>query len=335
MRERLSLETYLSGILAGDRIMLSRAITVVESRLKKDQQLAQRILQGILPKTGNVLRIGITGVPGVGKSTFIESFGQYLTSLGKRVAVLAIDPSSKKSGGSILGDKTRMEKLSQNPLAFIRPSSTGLSLGGVTRTTREIMLLCEAAGYEVILIETVGVGQSETLVKGMTDFFLLLMLAGAGDELQGIKKGIMEMVDAVVVNKSDGNNEQQAKLAISEYQNALHMMPATPSGFPVQVLPCSAVENKGMEEIWQVIQQYSEATSRNGFFEKNRQSQHIDWLHSLLQQNLIDLFYENDAVKRNMGLFEKTVSNGEILANDAAEKLMDLFLKSANSSAKS
>lgn len=235
MRQRLPVETYTKGVLAGDRATLSRAITVMESSLPDDRALAGQILQNILPHTGKSIRIGITGVPGVGKSTFIEAFGVYLTSLGKRVAVLAVDPSSKQSGGSILGDKTRMEKLARDPNAYIRPSPTNLSLGGVARHTREAILLCEAAGYDMILVETVGVGQSETLVKGMTDFFLLLMLAGAGDELQGIKKGIMEMVDAVAVNKADSGNELAVAKAVSEYRQALHLFRSRPRRCPFRL----------------------------------------------------------------------------------------------------
>ncbi|NIJ55978.1 methylmalonyl Co-A mutase-associated GTPase MeaB [Dyadobacter arcticus] len=335
MRERLSVESYVTGILAGDRIMLSRAITITESRLPEDKILAQTILQNVIPKTGHTIRIGITGIPGVGKSTFIEAFGQYLTSLGRRVAVLAIDPSSKKSGGSILGDKTRMEKLSNHSLAFIRPSATGLSLGGVTRNTRETMLLCEAAGYEIILVETVGVGQSETLVKGITDFFLLLMLAGAGDELQGIKKGIMEMVDAIAVNKADGTNENAAGQAVSEYQNAVHLLPATESGYNVRVIPCSALEGKGMDTIWQMVEEYVVVTKSNGFFTKNRQLQNIDWMHDTVRQTLEDQFYKNTAVKELMPDIEKAVRKGEKLPGQAANDLIALYMKSQISSLKS
>jgi LAO/AO transport system kinase len=327
MRERLSSEAYIEGILTGDRIMLSRAITVVESRLKEDKELAQSILQSVLPHSGSALRIGITGVPGVGKSTFIEALGKYLISLHKRVAVLAVDPTSSKTGGSILGDKTRMEELVRNPAAFIRPSATGLSLGGVTRNTREAMILCEAAGFDVILVETVGVGQSEILVKGMTDFFLLLALPGAGDELQGIKKGIMEMVDAIAVNKADGDNLISAALAVSAYHNALHLMPATASGLPVQVLSCSAVENKGIAEIWSFISEYETTTRQSGFFENNRASQQVNWLHDLIRQMLEDAFYENKSVKNQIADLEKAVKAGGILPSKAARELLTLWLK--------
>lgn len=328
MRQRLSVETYTKGVLAGDRATLSRAITVMESSLPDDRTLAGSILQNILPHTGNSIRIGITGVPGVGKSTFIEAFGSYLTSLGKRVAVLAVDPSSKQSGGSILGDKTRMEQLSRNPNAYIRPSATNLSLGGVARHTREAILLCEAAGYDIILVETVGVGQSETLVKGMTDFFLLLMLAGAGDELQGIKKGIMEMVDAVAVNKADNGNEQAVAKAVSEYRQALHLFPETASGVPVQVVACSALEGTGMGSIWKLILNYHSQTFENGFLQQNRQFQRIDWLREQIRQSLEDRFYENEWVQKHIALADQAVRNGEKLPEETAADLIDLFLSS-------
>lgn len=329
MRQRLSAETYIQGILSGDRAILSRAITVAESHLPDDRALTAEILQTIIPKTGNSTRVGITGVPGVGKSTFIEAFGGHLTSLGKRVAVLAVDPTSKQSGGSILGDKTRMEQLSRNPLAYIRPSATNLSLGGVARHTREAILLCEAAGYEVILVETVGVGQSETLVKGMTDFFLLLMLAGAGDELQGIKKGIMEMVDAVVVNKADNGNEHAAAKAAAEYRQALHHLPQNASGLPVEVMACSALEARGMDVIWNLIKQHKVHTTALGYFARNRALQQVDWLHEQIGQLLEDRFYNNEAVRHEMAVAEKAVGNGELLPENAAGQLIDLFLKNA------
>ncbi|MCE7068799.1 methylmalonyl Co-A mutase-associated GTPase MeaB [Dyadobacter sp. CY327] len=325
MRKRLSVEDYTAGILAGDRIMLSQAITVTESRLPADKELAAAILKETLPHSGNAFRIGITGVPGVGKSTFIESFGTYLTSLGKRVAVLAVDPSSQKSRGSILGDKTRMERLSHNPLAYIRPSATGLFLGGIARSTREIMLLCEAAGYDIILIETVGVGQSETLVKGITDFFLLLMLAGAGDELQGIKKGIMEMADAIAINKADGDNAQAAALAVSAYQNALHLFPKADSGFPTEVLISSALQENGMEAIWKLIREFEKTTRANGFFDQNRQNQNLNWMHDLIRQSLENQFFSDAAVKAKLTSLEEAVRDGRELPDSAAEDLLRTF----------
>lgn len=328
MRQRLSVETYTQGVLAGDRTTLSRAITVMESTLPGDRLLASQILQNILPHSGKSIRIGITGVPGVGKSTFIEAFGSYLTSLGRRVAVLAVDPSSKQSGGSILGDKTRMEKLARDPHAYIRPSPTNLSLGGVARHTREAILLCEAAGYDIIMVETVGVGQSETLVKGMTDFFLLLMLAGAGDELQGIKKGIMEMVDAVAVNKADHGNEQAVAKAVTEYRQALHLFPETASKVPVQVVACSALEGTGMQPIWQLISDYYAQTSESGFLQHNRQFQRVDWLREQIRQLLEDRFYENQLVKQHIASADQAVRSGEKLPDEAAADLINLFLSS-------
>lgn len=330
MRQRLSVDAYLEGILSGDRVILSRGITLIESKLKTDRKLAGELLTKLLPATGKSLRIGITGVPGVGKSSFIETFGKHLTSLDKKIAVLTIDPSSKKSGGSILADKTRMENLAHDPLAYIRPSASGLSLGGVARNTRETMLLCEAAGYEIIIIETVGVGQSETLVRGMSDFFLLLMLAGAGDELQGIKKGIMEMADAVAINKADGKNKVTAQQAVGEYQNALHLFPKSDSEFATRVVTCSALENTGISELWALIREYQILTTKNGFFEKNRRNQNLEWMHDHIRQTLVDQFYENSSMKKALKNTEKLVSNGEELPLAAAQRMLEIFLKTKN-----
>ncbi|MCF2445861.1 methylmalonyl Co-A mutase-associated GTPase MeaB [Dyadobacter sp. CY345] len=327
MRQRLSVDAYLEGILSGDRVILSRGITLIESKLKNDRQLAGELLNKLLPATGKSLRIGITGVPGVGKSSFIETFGKHLTSLDKKIAVLTIDPSSKKSGGSILADKTRMENLAHDPLAYIRPSASGLSLGGVARNTRETMLLCEAAGYEIIIIETVGVGQSETLVRGMSDFFLLLMLAGAGDELQGIKKGIMEMADAVAINKADGKNKVAAQQAVGEYQKALHLFPKSDSEFATHVVTCSALENTGISELWELIREYQNLTTKNGFFEKNRRNQNLEWMHDHIRQTLVDQFYENASMKKALKSTEKLVSNGKELPLAAAQRMLEIFLK--------
>ncbi|MDQ6481994.1 methylmalonyl Co-A mutase-associated GTPase MeaB [Dyadobacter sp. LHD-138] len=327
MRQRLTVEAYTAGILSGDRIILSRAITLIESRLKNDRILAKKVLKNILPVTGKSLRIGITGVPGVGKSTFIEAFGKHITGLQKRIAVLTVDPSSKKSGGSILADKTRMENLAHDPLAYIRPSAAGLSLGGVAKNTRETILLCEAAGYEVIIIETVGVGQSETLVRGMSDFFLLLMLAGAGDELQGIKKGIMEMADVVAINKADGVNKSFAEQAVGAYRNALHLFPKPESGMDTQVLACSALDGNGISALWELILQYQEATLQNGYFDKNRQNQNLEWMHDHIRQTLEEQFYENTALKKALKTTEKSVTEGRELPVAAAERLLESFFK--------
>lgn len=327
MRQRLTVAAYTEGVISGDRIMLSRAITLIESRLKSDTLLAKSLLKNILPFTGKSIRLGITGVPGVGKSTFIETFGKHLTALNKKVAVLTIDPSSKKSGGSILADKTRMDELSRDPLAFIRPSSSGLSLGGVARNTRETILLCEAAGYDVIIIETVGVGQSETLVKGMSDFFLLLMLAGAGDELQGIKKGIMEMADVIVLNKADGENKIPAEKAAGAYRNAVHLFPKNESGFITSVLTCSALERTGIAALWDLVNAYRQLTSQNGYFDRNRQAQNLEWMHDYIRQTLEDRFYENNIIRKAIQTSEEQIMAGTELPAAAAERLLDLFFR--------
>ncbi|TDE09985.1 methylmalonyl Co-A mutase-associated GTPase MeaB [Dyadobacter psychrotolerans] len=327
MRKRLTIENYKNGILAGDRIILSQAITIIESGLTQDRKLASELLHEILPATGNSLRIGITGVPGVGKSTFIEALGKHITSLGKHLAVLTIDPSSKRSGGSILGDKTRMEQLSHDPLAYIRPSAANLSLGGVARNTRETILLCEAAGFEVIIVETVGVGQSETQVKGMTDFFLLLMLAGAGDELQGLKKGIMEMADAIAINKADGDNKTAAALAVQEYTNALHLFPKSESGFESKVVSCSALEQTGISDIWNIILAYQSSAKTSGFLYKNRQSQNLEWMYEFIRQTLEMSFYGKPLVKKALRTVEKSVVSGSELPVKAAQDLLDLFFR--------
>jgi LAO/AO transport system kinase len=278
----LTVNELAEGILAKKRVVLGQAITLIESQRKEDQENAKLLIEKILPFTGNSIRIGITGAPGVGKSTFIETFGKHLTDSGKKIAVLAIDPSSSKSKGSILGDKTRMENLSRNPNAFIRPTPAGDILGGVANNTRETILLCEAAGFDAIIVETVGVGQSEVTVRSMVDFFLLLMLAGAGDELQGIKKGIMEMADAIVITKADHDNILQAQKAKSEYQNALHLFEAAPSGWIPKVITSSAITNSGIDKVWSMIENYQEKTLTNGYLNKNREEQDVEWFRSQL-----------------------------------------------------
>lgn len=326
-KQRHTVDEYVKGILSKDRIMLSKAITLVESKLYSDNELAESVLQQILPYSGNSLRIGITGVPGAGKSTFIESFGKFLCSLNKRIAVLTIDPSSQKTGGSILGDKTRMEELANNPNAFVRPSASGSTLGGVHSKTRETMLLCEASGYDIIIIETVGVGQSETSVKSIVDFFLLLMLAGAGDELQGIKRGIMEMADAIAINKADGDNIKRSQLAKREYQNALHMFPPNESGWYPKVLTCSAMDNSGIKEIWDLICEHETTMKAKGFFKSNRQEQNLQWMHDTISYHLRNDFYNNEQVKSSLPFLEQQVETEKIPAIVAAKKLLDLFLK--------
>lgn len=325
MQNRLSVESYVDGVLSGNRMILSRAITLIESQLSSDKELAQQVLEKILPHAGRSMRIGITGVPGVGKSTFIEAFGKKLTQQGKKLAVLAIDPTSQRSKGSIMGDKTRMEELAHDPLAYIRPSPSGGSLGGVANKTRETLLLCEAAGFEVVFVETVGVGQSETLVKGMVDFFLLLMLAGAGDELQGIKKGIMEMADAVVITKADGSNQTATQRAVVEYQNAFHLFPPTANGWYPKVKTCSALEKRGLDDIWNMILEYDSLVKRNGFFLQNRQQQNLEWMHSLIRFALEEQFYQHADIKQNLAEIEANVQNEKWLPIRAATYLLNIF----------
>ena len=305
--------------------MLSRTITLVESKLHSDQELAQQVINRVLPFAGNSVRIGITGVPGVGKSTFIESFGNYLIKeQDKKLAVLAIDPTSQRSGGSILGDKTRMELLSTNPKAYIRPSPAGKSLGGVAKSTRETILLCEAAGFDAIIVETVGVGQSEIAVHAMVDFFLLLMLAGAGDELQGIKRGIMEMADAIAITKADGSNKDKAKAAKAEYQNALHLYPPAASGWLPKVSMCSALQNTGLDTIWQTIADYLQLTHQNGYFEKKRRDQKLQWMYEAIRQGLEDNFYGHQQVKDHLPAIAQEVKEGKKSAFAAAAELLQL-----------
>ncbi len=294
-RRVLSLDDYVEGILKGDRVILSRAITMIESANPDHFEMAQAIIERCLPHSGNSLRVGITGVPGVGKSTFIESFGTMLTGMGHKLAVLAIDPSSERTKGSILGDKTRMEALSVDPNAFIRPSPSGSTLGGVARKTRESIILCEAAGFDVILVETVGVGQSETVVKSMVDFFLLLMLAGAGDELQGIKRGIMEMADGLIINKADGDNKAKAVGAQAQYRAALKLFPKNENQWTVPVEICSALEGFAIDKVWSMILQYEALTKSNGYFEKNRTEQNVNIFYNWINFTLQNDFYNNEA----------------------------------------
>lgn len=325
MRKRLTLQEYKEGILSGDRKILSQAITLAESSLESDLELASDLVQEILPFTGKSIRIAITGVPGVGKSTFIEAFGQLLIERGKSLAVLAVDPSSQKSKGSILGDKTRMEKLVRNKRAFIRPSPTGTKLGGVSSKTREAMLLCEAAGFDVILIETVGVGQSETAVKGMVDFFLLLMLAGAGDELQGIKKGIMEMADAVVINKADGENLANAKKATSAYKNSLHLFPLGQNNWSIPVMTASSLTGEGLGEVFEMIQKYQLQMTSSGFWESNRAEQRLNWLDENLQLLLGKYFLEHQQVQDLLKQNRPLVKSGELSPLSFARELIHSF----------
>ncbi|VAW09914.1 putative periplasmic protein kinase ArgK and related GTPases of G3E family [hydrothermal vent metagenome] len=320
-----SVKELTDSILKRDKTALARAITLVESTKKEDLQKANEIIEKCLAQKNNSIRIGITGVPGVGKSTFIEAFGKKLTALGKKVAVLAVDPSSTQSKGSILGDKTRMQELVKDPNAFIRPSPSGISLGGVTRKTRETIILCEAAGYDIILIETVGVGQSEVAVHSMVDFFLLLKLPGAGDELQGIKRGIIEMADALVINKADGDNLKRARLAEIDFKNALHLYPPKENGWIPKVLSCSAQEKTGLDEIWNMIKTYTEEAKKTGSFKLKRQQQNKNWLLQNLDDQLKLQFYQNKAVEKELEKMIEDVVNNKISPFNAAEKLLEIY----------
>ena len=326
-RNLLHPNEYIDGILNENITLLSKAVTLVESSNPKHQEIAQEIIMRCLPHSGKSIRIGITGVPGVGKSTFIESLGSYLTAKGSKLAILAIDPSSERTKGSILGDKTRMEELSGNPNAYIRPTPSSGSLGGVARKTRETIILCEAAGFDTIFIETVGVGQSETAVHSMTDFFLLLMLAGAGDELQGIKRGIMEMADAIAINKADGANIDKARLARIQYENALHLFPVKDSKWEPQVLTCSAAKKLGIAEIWEVIEKYREHATHNHFFVKNRNRQSRYWMYETINEKLKSEFYQSDDIKKILPDFEQMVLKEELSSFAAANELLAKYFK--------
>ena len=324
-RQNLTVTEYVQGILAGDRTILSRSITLVESQLYKHIDQAQKIIEGCLPYAGSSIRIGITGVPGVGKSAFIESIGVYLTSRGHRLAVLAIDPSSSRSKGSILGDKIRMETLSAHPNAFIRPSPSAGTLGGVARKTRESILLCEAAGYDIIFVETVGVGQSETAVHSMVDFFLLLMLSGAGDELQGIKRGIMEMADLLVITKCDGSNVASARKAATQYASALHLFPASESGWKPMVLNCSARNNTGNEQIWDQVMKYKKYISSSGYFESRRKKQSLFWMDETIRDSLITNFYGNHKIQKRLDELNQEVLQNKISSFIAAQQILEYY----------
>ena len=311
----------IDEILNGNTYALSETITLLESTKLEDQQKAQQIINACLPHSGNSFRIGITGVPGVGKSTFIESFGNHIITQNKKVAVLAIDPSSEKTGGSIMGDKTRMNTLAVNPNAYIRPSATAGSLGGVARKTRESIILCEACGFDYILVETVGVGQSEIAVHSMTDFFLLLMLAGAGDELQGIKRGIMEMADTILITKADGENIKKANLARLDYKNALHLFPKNDNNWIPKVETISSLENHGIEKVWQILDDFNKHTKANGHFENKRNQQQKYWMHESLKDLVLKQTYANPKFKDLAEQLEQKILNGEISSFNAAEIL--------------
>lgn len=321
-----SVRRLCQGILSSDRSLLAKAITLTESTLAADRRKSEQLLKRLMPFTGQSIRIGISGVPGVGKSTFIEAFGEVLTRAGKKVGVLTVDPSSQKTKGSILGDKTRMERLSRNPQVFIRPSPSSLALGGVTYHTREAILLCEAAGFDVILIETVGVGQSETHVRSMVDFFLLLMLAGAGDELQGIKKGIMEMVDGVAINKAEGENQKASQMAKADVLNALHLQPTTLAGWPPRVLTISAREHIGIEGVWKMILEYQHHAVSGGYFEENRKLQNKQWLEESVER-YFRVFMNGPKALRQKEQLLKKVMNQSLLPTEAGRLLWNELMK--------
>lgn len=325
LRKKMSVEEYVEGVKKGDRMILAKAITLIESNAPRDFDKAQRVLQALLPRTGHSLRIGITGVPGAGKSTFIEAFGQLLCRQGYKVAVLAVDPTSSITGGSILGDKTRMQKLSREPNCFIRPSPSGGTLGGVARKSRETMMLCEAAGCDVILVETVGVGQSETTVRSMVDFFMLVVLTGAGDDLQGIKKGIMELADAIVVNKADGDNLERAKVTQGEYERMVEFIRPATEGWKTHAYRCSALKKTGLLELWAVMREFEKVTKQSGAFENRRQRQIIAWVKTMIDEHLHNLFYEDPVIKGRLPEVRAAVLAGVVSPSQAVAELIKTF----------
>jgi LAO/AO transport system kinase len=323
----LNIQQMAEKLVEGNRVALSKAITLIESNAAAHFQTAQELLTLLLPRAVPSIRIGITGVPGAGKSTFIEAFGILLCDMGFKVAVLAVDPSSTVTGGSILGDKTRMENLARHPNAFIRPSPSSGTLGGVHRKTRETMIACEAAGYDVLLIETVGVGQSEVMVRGMVDFFMLLALTGAGDELQGMKKGIIELADAIVINKADGENLTMARKTCREYNQILHfLLPAT-KGWQTKAYTCSALHGHGLEELWAVIQRFQEKSRQSGVLEERRRLQEKEWLHSMIREKLENSFFEHPGIKSLLPSLQGSVINGDITVSKAVDSLFLEFWK--------
>ncbi|MBB4286274.1 methylmalonyl Co-A mutase-associated GTPase MeaB [Roseospira goensis] len=324
-RSDLTVEDYVTGVRSGDRAALGRAITLVESRNRRHQDMAQAMLLELIPHAGKAHRVGITGVPGVGKSTFIESLGRMLTAKGHRVAVLAVDPSSTRSGGSILGDKTRMETLATDPNAFIRPSPSGGRLGGVNRATRETMVVCEAAGFDVILVETVGAGQNETVVADMVDFFLVLMLAGAGDELQGIKKGVLELADLIAVNKVDNLGVQAAHQAVHQYKNAVHILQPPSPHWAVPVITCSGLSGKGLDTLWEKVEAHWETLSAHGEIEEKRRRQRVNWMWSMVEDRLLDAVRAHPEVRERLPDLLKGVDDGSLTVTLAATEILESF----------
>lgn len=323
-RRELTVDEYVDGVLAGDRSVLARAITLVESNAERHQEKAQEMLTRLIPHAGNTVRVGITGVPGAGKSSLIENLGLRLCEQGHKLAVLAVDPTSSVTGGSILGDKTRMEQLSRNRSAYIRPSPSGGVLGGVARKSRETLIVCEAAGFDVIFVETVGVGQSEITVRSMVDLFLLLQIAGAGDELQGIKKGVMERCDLVVVNKADGDNKTRALAARADYDRILHYLQPSTEGWKTQALACSAYTGEGIDELWKAVEEFRANTTASGVFERRRHQQDLDWMHNLILEQIKRTFYSRPDVKLNLPAIERKVIEGQMSPTQAATQLLAL-----------
>lgn len=324
-RQKLGVEDYVRGILQGNRVMLSRAVTLVESKLPEHQAMAQQVIEQCLPYAGKSIRVGITGVPGAGKSTSIDVFGMHVLEKGHKLAVLAIDPSSERSKGSILGDKTRMAELSKQEDAFIRPSPSAGSLGGVARKTRETIVLCEAAGFDTIFVETVGVGQSETAVHSMVDFFLLIQLAGTGDELQGIKRGIMEMCDGIVINKADGDNVKKAELAASHYRNALHLFPPAESGWTPRVQTYSGFYGINIDKVWKMVEDYIEFVQQTGYFSYNRNKQAKYWMYESINEALKNSFYQDDRIRELLPEMEQQVLDDKLSSFAASGKLLETY----------
>jgi LAO/AO transport system kinase len=324
-RRQLSVDDYVQGVMNSDRAIIAQAITLVESNLPHHREKAQKVLKQLMPYTGKSIRIGLTGVPGAGKSTLIESFGMMLCEQNHRVAVLAVDPTSIISKGSILGDKTRMEQLSRYPNAYVRPSPSGGTLGGVTRKSRETLLICEAAGYDVIIVETVGVGQSEITVRSMVDCFLVLMLTGAGDELQGMKKGVMELADAIFINKADGANKQSAITAKMEYNRLLHFIQPITDGWETKAFTVSALTGEGISHIWEVIEKYKEITIRTGIFETKRKEQMINWVHSMIDDQLKERFYSKPLMKQSIDEIEQLLIHGHTSPSLAVHQLFRIY----------